>query len=69
MNNLYSYLSAHIGQKDCPIKSISINFHSGFDTSYRESLTIQYKDGTIEELTPLSPIKNSKKDHERITRY
>lgn len=49
MNKLYSYLSSRLGKKTCPIKSISLNFDTGFNNPFKESLIIQYEDGTVEE--------------------
>lgn len=49
MNKLYAYLSSRLGKKTCPIKSISLNFDIGINNPFQETLTIEYKDGTIEE--------------------
>lgn len=49
MNKLYSYLSTRLGKKTCPIKAISLNFNTGFNSPFKESLVIQYEDGTTEE--------------------
>lgn len=50
MNKLYGYLSTRLGKKTCPIKAISLNFDTGFNNPFKESLIIQYEDGTTEEL-------------------
>lgn len=49
MNKLYSYLSSRLGKKTCPIKAIHVNFNFGYHSPFQEILTIEYKDGTVEE--------------------
>lgn len=49
MNKLYSYLSTRLGKKTCPIKGIHVNFNFGYHSPFQESLSIEYKDGTVEE--------------------
>lgn len=49
MNKLYAYLSSRLGKKTCPIKSIHIDFNFGYNSPFQEILTIEYKDGTVEE--------------------
>lgn len=61
MNKLYGYLSSRLGKKTCPIKAISINFDIGFNSPFKESLIIQYTDGTIEEFIEKPKFKNDSK--------
>lgn len=49
MNKLYAYLSSRLGKKTCPIQSISLNFDTGINNPFKESLTVIYLDGTKEE--------------------
>ena len=49
MNKLYAYLSGRLGKRTCPIKSISLSFDDGFNNPFKESLIIEYLDGTKEE--------------------
>lgn len=49
MNKLYSYLCSRLGKRTCPIKAVHIDFNFGFNDPFRETLTIEYKDGTKEE--------------------
>ena len=49
MNKLFSYLSSRLGKKTCPIKGIYVSFNSGYHSPFQEILTIEYKDGTVEE--------------------
>lgn len=49
MNKLYAYLSSRLGKKTCPIKSVQICFNFGFNDPFKETLIIEYKDGTVEE--------------------
>lgn len=49
MNKLYSYLSSRLGKKTCPIKGVYVSFNFGYHSPFQETLTIEYKDGTVEE--------------------
>lgn len=61
MNKLYSYLSSRLGKKTCPIKSIHISFDFSFNNPWKETLIIQYKDGTKEEFIEKPKISNNDK--------